>query len=40
MGLTTSQSDPLEEVILHKGCVMSDTYLTQGTYKITPAINL
>ena len=40
MGLTTSRSDPLIEVILHKGCVMSDPYLTQGTCKITLASNL
>jgi hypothetical protein len=40
VGLTTSQLDPPGEVILHKVCVMSDPYLTQGTYKITPASNL
>jgi hypothetical protein len=40
MGLTTSWSDPPEEVILHKGCVLSDPYLTQGTCRITPASNL
>jgi hypothetical protein len=40
MGLTTSWSDPPGEVILHKGCVLSDPYLTQGTSRITPASNL
>ena len=40
MGLTTSWSDPLGEVILHKGCVLSDLYLTHGTCKIIPASNL
>jgi hypothetical protein len=40
MGLTTSQSDPPGEIILHKGCVLSDPYLTQGTSIITPASNL
>jgi hypothetical protein len=40
MGLTTSQLDPPREVILHKGCVMFDPYLTQGTCRITPTSNL
>jgi hypothetical protein len=40
VGLTTSRSDPPGEVILHKGCVLSDPYLTQGTCRITPASNL
>jgi hypothetical protein len=40
VGLTTSRSDPPGEVILHKGHVLSDRYLTQGTCKITPASNL
>ena len=40
MGLITSRLDPLEEAILHKGCVLFDPYLTQGTYKITPTNNL
>jgi hypothetical protein len=40
MGLTTSRSYPLREVILHKGCVLSDPYLTQGTYRITLVSNL
>jgi hypothetical protein len=40
MGLTTSRSDPPEEVIFHKGCVLSDPYLTHDTSRITPASNL
>jgi hypothetical protein len=40
MGLKTSQLDPLGEAILHKGYVLSDPYLTQGTCRITPAGNL
>jgi hypothetical protein len=40
MGLTTSQSDPLGEVILHKGYVLSDHYLTQATCRITPGSKL
>jgi hypothetical protein len=40
VGLTTSRSDPHGEVILHKGCVLSDPYLTQGTCRITLASNL
>jgi hypothetical protein len=35
-----SQSDPLIEVILHKGCVMSEPYLTEGTCRINPTSNL
>jgi hypothetical protein len=35
VGLTTSRLDPPEEVILHKGCVLSDPYLTQVTCIIT-----
>jgi hypothetical protein len=31
MGLITSWLDPHREVILHKGCVLSDPYPTQGT---------
>ena len=31
---------PPREVILHKGCVFSDPYLTQGTCRITPTRNL
>jgi len=40
MGLTTSQSNPHGEVILHKGYVLSNPYMTQGTYRITLASNL
>jgi hypothetical protein len=40
VGLTTIRSDPPGEVILHKGCALSDPCLTQGTYKITPTSNL
>jgi len=40
MGLTTSRSYPLREVILHKFCVFSNHYLTQGTCRITPVSNL
>jgi hypothetical protein len=40
VGLTTSRSDPPGEVIIHKGCVLFDPFLTQGTYRITPVINL
>jgi hypothetical protein len=40
VGLTTSRSDPPRVVILHKGCVLFDPYLTQGTCRITPASNI
>jgi hypothetical protein len=40
VGLKTSRSDPPGEVILHKGCVLPDPYLTQGTCRITRASNI
>jgi hypothetical protein len=40
MGLITTWSDPPIEVVIHKGCVLSDPYLTQGTDRITPGGNL
>jgi hypothetical protein len=40
MGLATSRSDAPKEVILHKGCVLSDPYMTQGTCREAPTINL
>jgi hypothetical protein len=40
VGLKTSQLDPPGEVILHKGCLLSNLYLTQVTCRITPTSNL
>jgi hypothetical protein len=40
VSLTTRRSDPPREVILHKVCVLSNPYLTQGTCRITFASNL